>query len=963
MLSKTVRQGLMASVLSVLLCLAAFDTGEALHAFEQESSEVLTTTTRNGDTRIHGVRDRRNKDFVLGGLFPIHSDDPSSGGGECGPVRLERGLERMEAMLFALDCINNDPNLLANLSLGYDIRDTCNSENIGLDATIDLIITGSQLDIASCQSAFSTGSNDTAGEVELNAPTSGIVGAAASSVSVPVASLVRLFRTPQVSYASSSAILSNRDRYEYFYRTIPPDNLQAKAMVDLMLYFNWTYVSTIFSRNPYGEPGIVEFQTLADKNGICIDLNVGIEDTYNDEDFQNLANDLVRSEANVVILFSSQDNAETLLNKIAATTARNRFIWIASDAWARSINVVHQFNETAAGLFGIAPLTLHVSDFEAYFSNLTLERNRRNPWFPEFFAAFAECELNVTCDEHVSITSFPRYEQGNFIPLVIDAVYTFAHALDNFLMENCDQPLVWFRSNFTCAGQRRELDGPALLEYIAMVDFESPSGNRVLFDEEGNVEGRYEILNYQVRDVDGTREYFFESVGTWDSSVSNGTNETDTFLEALDFRELVSFQFGIDSNGEIIDEPRDSQCGRCEVGYFRRAESPCCAICDPCQGVFYSNISQANSCLNCSSTHGIGYWGNSPLMASDHCVKVREEFLDFSNPWAIAITILASLGLIAASAVTIIFAIYWKTPVVKSSGREQMVLLLVGIASSFTLAYIYVSPPSVGVCFLQRVGLWFCFSLMFGALLVKIVRVARIFLRKPGVRRPQFIEPYWQVIFTFIIVGIQLFIVVVSLAVQPPDTDTEQRLSSEPLDFPTLVVTCKTDQDAFLGLSVSFETSIIIVSTVLGLLSFKYPENFNEARYIAFCSFALFVVWVVFIPAYFATQSTQEFQNATISLAVVMSAAAVLVCIFGPKLFIILFYPEKNVPTDFNTSHGGYRTQSSNEFTLGGFPSSNLNALESSPTRSTVLDGEKKCKLYLSTFLVFKETSVVSRGK
>ena len=201
--------------------------------------------------RISGVTNRENKDFVLGGLFPIHSDDATSGGGRCGEVRLERGLERMEAMLYALDRINANLTLLPGLEVGYDIRDTCNSENIGLDESIDLIISGSQLDIQSCQSGITVGANETE-EVVLNPPTSGIVGAASSRVSVPIASLVRLFQTPQVSYASSSAILSNRDRYEYFYRTIPPDNLQARAMIDVMLRFNWTYVSTIYSRNPYG---------------------------------------------------------------------------------------------------------------------------------------------------------------------------------------------------------------------------------------------------------------------------------------------------------------------------------------------------------------------------------------------------------------------------------------------------------------------------------------------------------------------------------------------------------------------------------------------------------------------------------------------------------------------------------------------------------------------------------------
>ena len=114
-------------------------------------------------------------------------------------------------------------------------------------------------------------------------------------------------------------------------------------------------------------------------------------------------------------------------------------------------------------------------------------------------------------------------------------------------------------------------------------------------------------------------------------------------------------------------------------------------------------------------------------------------------------------------------------------------------------------------------------------------------------------------------------------------------------DFPLVVVTCVSDPLAFLILSVGYESVLIIVSTILGAISFKYPENFNEAKYVSFCTFALLVIWVAFIITYIATQAMQEFQNAAISLAVVMNAFAVLVCLFGPKLFIIVFRPKSNV--------------------------------------------------------------------
>ena len=891
-----------------------------------EISDVVNTT----DGRIRGARSREGKDFILGGLFPIHSDER---GGRCGAVREERGLERMEAMLFAIDKINSDPTLLRNLSLGYDIRDTCNSENIGLDESIDLIITGSQLDIESCQSALGMGTNVTDDlQFVQPSPTVGIVGAASSQVSVPVASLARLFQMPQVSYASSSSILSNRDRYGFFYRTIPPDNLQARAMIDILLRFKWTFVSTIYSRNPYGEPGITEFQNLAMEDGICIDLSEGIEEDYSADQYDTLIKRLTASQANVVVIFSSQDIAENILTRVANSMNATRFVFIASDAWARSINVVHQVNSTAAGLFGLVPLTEHVHEFQEYFSNLTIESNLRNPWFSEFYAAFANCSLEERepadttggCAKNRNITSLPRYQQGNFIPLVIDAVYTFAKALDNFISENCDTNFTWYRNNRTCSEQTRELNGSAIIEYIGRLNKLNPlTGNSLLFDELGNVESTYEVLNYQARRVgEGQLEYYFQQVGTWDSSIAN-----DTELEALSLN-LDQVQFGHNINGEIFNLPITSQCTQCRPGQFRRVgQSDCCGVCDPCREDTFSNTSTAIECLLCPNNT----WGNNPLEGSTECLPIPQSFLDYSHPYSIVIIVVAIIGLVLVVATVVIFIIRWKTPVVKSSGREQMILLLIGISCSFGLAFFFVAPPHPAICAFQRIGLWFSFSLMFGSLMVKIIRVARIFLRKINLSRTRFTEPIYQVLFTFFIVAIQLLIVFISLLVSHPQVDSTLRFNADmPNQIPQLVITCIPDNIIFLVLSVGYETIIIIVATILGGLSFKYPANFNEAKYIAFCMFAVLVIWVAFIITYFATQSMQEFQNIAVSLAVVMSGYAVLVCIFGPKLFIILFQPLKNTNENAN--------RSSTDFTKIGGTSSGTKRSSLTSTVTTKLD-------------------------
>ena len=271
----------------------------------------------NGGTRIS-----EDKDIILGGLLRVHSHDPASGGGKCGEIFVDTSIENMEAMFFAIDLINNDPYLLPNITLGYDIRDTCISENIALDESVDLTLSSGHLELESCQGSQLS-------NVSTTSPVIAVIGAVDSSISIPVASLFRLFKVPQINYSSTS-LLSNRDRYTYFYCTVPPDNQQAQAMVDLILHFGWYHVSTIYLNNLYGRSGINEFHLLAEANGVCIDFDRGIEENYIKSNYTVLANKLMNSTANVVVLFASSHHVEMLLTEVhtlySSSTSKRWFL-------------------------------------------------------------------------------------------------------------------------------------------------------------------------------------------------------------------------------------------------------------------------------------------------------------------------------------------------------------------------------------------------------------------------------------------------------------------------------------------------------------------------------------------------------------------------------------------------------------------------------------------------------------
>ena len=247
-------------------------------------------------------------------------------------------------------------------------------------------------------------------------------------------------------------------------------------------------------------------------------------------------------------------------------TLRRYFTWVLTynkDFVGHHSKLFHQVSETAAVLFRVVPVANHVDEFEEYFSQLTINSNPCNTWFPEFFAAYTNCTPGE-CGNDTSVISLSRYKQDYFVPLVVDAVYAFAHALHDFLAENCNAtsfaPFLWVEENTTCLGQSHELNGSSLLEYLGRVNFTSITGRTISFNNRGSVDGHYEVVNYQASiSEDGVVGYSFETVGTWD-----GSKQEDRLILTDDTR----LQFGVAVNGALRAKPVESECGGCGPGVY-----------------------------------------------------------------------------------------------------------------------------------------------------------------------------------------------------------------------------------------------------------------------------------------------------------------------------------------------------------------------------------------------------------
>ena len=835
--------------------------------YEEESDIIFS----DDGTRIKGASNKENKDLVLAAIIPIHNHGEDHV--TCSNNVWPETLDYLEAILYSIDVINSDENILPNINLGYDIRDSCLTQTIAVDEAVDLVLLSNA---DRCQGNDLYMNSDT-----LSPPASVIIGEYASFVTVPVADFLHLFDVPLISFSSTSPLLSNRDRYKHFFRTVPSDSQQAQAMIDLVLHFEWTFISTIHSNDDYGEPGMERFKELANKNDICIHLDIGLSDDFTDSQYTDVVNKVYKSIPDVIVLFSSRNHAEKLFNKIEQVyNGSRRFLWIASDAWVESGDILSK-PDIIGGMWGVIPESIPVPDFFSYYSKLTPSLNKRNPWFIDFYQSYHKCPNDSSCIAHNgSITSHDDYIQYSFTSRVIDSVFAFAHAVNNYLLDNCNKPIKWNTTTRNCEGHTTSLDGPTIRDYLKNVSFTSPTGSSVKFDKTGSTTGIYKIINYQLGNSSSVYEPV--TVAKWDGTQTNSSK--------LKIYEDVHLQFSIDSTSQPLYKV-ESHCPICSAGSVtQNVPSSCCGTCIHCIGQNYTPSTELQQCMVCPDK----MWGNNPINGSDSCQKITETYLGPNDPWGVILILVACLGIIGVAFVSVTIGIYWNTPIIKASGREQMILLLVGIALSYLCSVFFVIKPSITICTFQRISLWFCLSLIICALLVKLVRIARIFMRKRTSGRPKFIGPSHQILFTFVLVGFQMMLLITSFTVVYPGAEETVQLNSKnTYGHPSLVIRCKTSHVALIALHMLYLTALIIASNVISLLTIKFPANFREVVYVALSTFCIGIIWIAFVITYL--QAPTELQDAITCFSIQMTATTVLICMFGVRIFIIIFMPERNV--------------------------------------------------------------------
>ncbi|RUS75967.1 hypothetical protein EGW08_016274, partial [Elysia chlorotica] len=208
-------------------------------------------------------------DIKFAAIYGIHSSNETGCSAQPGLTAVQIAL----AMQWAVSLLNGDNStgsFIPGVKIGLDVYDDCNQEYLAARHTGSIAAQSSMGQPAQC-------SLDQRSTPQQDIPVAGIIGTTRSQTTTMVTRVARSTNIPVVGLAATLAELSDKTKYPGFVRTMPSDVLQAQAIIDLALEFQWSYIVGIFSNDNYGQMGMERLQALAVEHRICVSAVTSVD--------------------------------------------------------------------------------------------------------------------------------------------------------------------------------------------------------------------------------------------------------------------------------------------------------------------------------------------------------------------------------------------------------------------------------------------------------------------------------------------------------------------------------------------------------------------------------------------------------------------------------------------------------------------------------------------------------------
>ena len=873
-----------------------------------------------------------NHKATLGVLIPIYRLSTSNNSRGCSSfpdgVPGGLGVEMVEAVRFAVeDELARRPSLQRVLG-AVEIRDSCFSPRFCVQQAVTLAVSSPQA-AHYCRSNFSDAFESLDNEgISNEAPittcskterVAAIVGPGISSTLKVVAPTLSIFQIPHISYWATSDAFSKKREYPYLFRTVPSDDYQARAMVRLLAEHGWTFVVALSSNDEItGGLGLDAFRHAmtgyspppVGNVSEPVDMCIAFEERFHHKDkekVRQIVRRLVKEpKANAVILFAGQAYARTLFTEMANLHSENdsgfrkqmddkHFVWIASDGWIAvgpSLIYTEDGKQRFGGTHTLLGFVFRVPDpfwpdARAFSSRLlkhiekipvTQENLNYNPWLamrlPDGcnstqIGLVKGSTQNKSCASISLGRLYPPIESGSLMLAVRAALGMIDTA---FNCTNCSSQ----------AGSKLR----DIMRNVKSLCNDSRDMCQVFqkFEESRehsqDLQASYLIKNLVLQDDNKTT---LETVFEWNMGKDDYEYGYLTWVQNISW---ASVNRTAKTPPSVCALPcTQGQSRNFDTNDANQRNSRCCWTCNDCKidNQYAPNISAR--CQTCEQ-------GKRPNENYTDCEPIPPEYIDYSEPAAIAIISLAAVGICIVIATGLIFHRYRMTKVVHSTGRALSNLLLLSLLLGFISCMVFFNRPSTTSCsfFAILASAVIIFSTI--TVLVRTLRLAnsnqdaesehKLLRLMNAVQLKTFSA---QLTFITAVTAILLLILAIWVAADPFTTEEDDSVANK------VSLHCERKWE-YSGVVAFILVAIIATTAVMAFQTRKLASEFNEAKLLLFTAFALCVLWIALTPTFFVTDRVLE--PVIIALTILAHMLAIWFCLFLPRLYIIILRPQRN---------------------------------------------------------------------